>query len=49
MDDTVHIQIDGAMAEPLICIDPDLCNQFVTIVNGKKVLYLLLKRHYTEH
>ena len=49
MDDTVHIRIDGAMAELLIRIDPDLYNQFVTIVNGKKVLYLLLKRHYTEH
>ena len=44
MDDTVYIRIDGAMAELLIRIDPTLYNQFVKIVNGKKVLYLLLKK-----
>ena len=44
MDDTVHIRIDGAMADLLIRIDPEKYNKFVQITNGKKVLYLLLKK-----
>jgi hypothetical protein len=44
MEDTVYMRIDGAMAELLIRLDPELYNKFVEIKNGKKVLYLLLKK-----
>ena len=44
MEDTVHMRIDGTMAELLIRLDPTKYNQFVEIINGKKVLYLLLKK-----
>ena len=44
MEDTVHMRLDGAMAELLIRLDPELYNQYVVIEKEKKVLYLLLKK-----
>lgn len=44
MEGTVYLRIDGAMAELLIRLDPTLYSQYVEEKNGKKVLYLLLKK-----
>ena len=44
MEDTVYLRIDGAMAEMLVQLDPEMYGKFVVIENGKTVLYLLLKK-----
>jgi hypothetical protein len=44
MEGTVHLRIDGAMAELLIRLDPALYSQYTEDRNGKKVLYLLLQK-----
>ena len=42
MDDTVPIELVDKMAELLVMADPKLYRKFVTIENGKPVLYAKL-------
>ena len=42
MDDTVHMKMEGKMAELLVRIDPKLYCNYVQLENGKTVLYVEL-------
>ena len=44
MEDTVHMKLEGTMAELLMKIDPDKYQKFARVINGKTVLYVLLKK-----
>jgi len=44
MDDEVHIQMEGTMADLLIKLDSEYYCKFVTMEGKKKVLYLRLKK-----
>eukprot|EP00978_Attheya_sp_CCMP212_P031313 scaffold117901_cov29-Attheya_sp.AAC.1 len=44
MDKLVHMKLEGKMAEIMVRIDPTLYKQFVIIENGRKVLYVELKK-----
>jgi hypothetical protein len=44
MDDTVHMRIEGSMADLLIRLDPAYYSQFVETRGTRKILYLLLKK-----
>ena len=44
MDETVHMRIDGPMAELLCRVDPDKYGEFVTVEKGKPVIYVKLKK-----
>ena len=46
MDDTVHMKLEGNMAELLVKIDPKLYRPYVLIENGKTVLYVELKKSF---
>ena len=44
MDDVVYMKLEGTMAQLLMQIAPDVYNKFARYVNGKLVLYVLLKK-----
>ena len=44
MDETVHMKLEGKMAELLVKIDPKLYRPFILIENGKTVMYVELKK-----
>ena len=44
MDDTVHMKLEGTMADLLINLAPDIYKKFAYKHNGKTVLYVLLKK-----
>ena len=44
MDETVHMKLEGKIAELLMKIDPDLYQPYVLTENGKTVLYVELKK-----
>ena len=44
MDELVHMRLEGTMAKLLIKLDPKLYRKYVKTVNGKKVLYVQLKK-----
>ena len=44
MDDVVYMKLEGTMAQLLMQIAPDVYNKFACYVNGKLVLYVLLKK-----
>ena len=47
MDETIHIGLEGIMAEILVKLDPKLYRKYVQVGNGKTVLYVeLLKALY---
>jgi len=46
MEDTVHMKLEGTMAELLINLALDVYKKFAYKHNGKTMLYVLLKRHY---
>ena len=43
MEDTVHMKLEGKMAELLVRIDPKMCRQHVQIEKGRTFLYVELK------
>ena len=51
IDDTVHIKLEGKMAELLVKIDPKLHRPYVLLENGKPASDVrgAKKRLYTEH
>jgi hypothetical protein len=44
MDDTVHMKLEGKMAELMVRTDPKLYRKYGEIEKGKKVLYCTLKK-----
>ena len=47
MDETVHIRLEGTMAELFTRLDPDMYRKYTVFENGKLVLYVeLLKALY---
>jgi hypothetical protein len=44
MDETVHMKLEGTMAELLVKLDPKLYRKYVQMENGKQVLYLELRK-----
>ena len=44
MEDTVHMKMEGKMAELLVRIDPKLYRKYVRMESGKMVLYVELKK-----
>ena len=44
MEGTVHMKLEGKMAELMERIDPKLYRKFVVMENGKKVLYVQLEK-----
>jgi hypothetical protein len=44
MDDEVHMRLEGKMAELLVQLDPERYSPHIVIENGKKVLYVKLKK-----
>lgn len=44
MPDLVHMRLEGTMAELLVRIDPKLYRKYVRVENGKKVLYVELRK-----
>jgi len=44
MNDTVHVKMEGCLAELLVKIDPELYRKFLSNKNGKSVLYVRLKK-----
>ena len=44
MDETVHMNLEGKMAELLVKIDPKLYRPFILTENGKPVLYVELNK-----
>ena len=44
MDELVHMQLDGKMAELLVRVDPDLYEKYIVYESGKPVLYVVLKK-----
>ena len=47
MNDYVLVKLTGKVVETM-CIINDTCKQYVTLENGKKVLYLRLKKNYMD-
>ncbi|KAI2500335.1 Reverse transcriptase (RNA-dependent DNA polymerase) [Fragilaria crotonensis] len=44
MEDTVHMKLEGKMAELLVKCDPKLYREYVQMENGKEVLYVQLTK-----
>ena len=44
MEDTVHMVLEGKMAELLVKIDPKLYRKYLLIEKGKPVMYVQLKK-----
>jgi Reverse transcriptase (RNA-dependent DNA polymerase)/Zinc knuckle len=44
MDELVHMRLVGTMAELLVRIDPKLYRKYITIENGRQVLYVELRK-----
>ncbi|KAI2499082.1 Reverse transcriptase (RNA-dependent DNA polymerase) [Fragilaria crotonensis] len=44
MEDTVHMKLEGKMAELLVRCDPKLYRKYIQIENGKEVLYVQLEK-----
>jgi hypothetical protein len=44
MDELVHMRLEGTMAKLLVKLDQKLYRKYIQIVNGKKVLYVELKK-----
>jgi hypothetical protein len=44
MDDTVHMMLEGKMAELLVKIDPKLYRKYLMGKNGKPIMYVQLKK-----
>jgi hypothetical protein len=44
MDDTVHMMIEGKMAELLVKINPKLYQKYLIVKNGKPIMYVQLKK-----
>jgi len=42
IDELIHLQINGAMAELLVCVNPEKYGPFVVTEHGKKVIYVQL-------
>ena len=43
-EDTVHMKLEGKMAELMVKIDPKLYRKYIQIENGHPVLYVALKK-----
>jgi len=44
MNDTVHVKMEGSLAELLVKIDPKLYRKYLSNENGKSVLYFRLQK-----
>ena len=44
MNDTVHVKMEGSLAELMVKIDPKLYQKYLSNENGKSVLYVRLKK-----
>ena len=44
MEDTVHMKLEGKMAELLVRCDPKLYRKYIQMENGKEVLYVQLEK-----
>jgi hypothetical protein len=44
VDELIHVRLEGPLAEMLVRIDPSKYQTYVVIENGKKVLYVVLKK-----
>jgi hypothetical protein len=44
MEDTVHMMLEGPMAELLVKIDPKLYQKYLMVKNGKPIVYVQLKK-----
>ena len=44
MDELVHMRLEGTMAELLVKLDPAMYRKYIILENGKKVLYVELKK-----
>ena len=44
MDDIVNMRLDGAMDELLVKVEPKTYSKHLVLENGKKVLYIRLKK-----
>jgi hypothetical protein len=44
MDEVVHMQLEGKIAELLSKIDPELNQLYIKTINCKAVLYVVLKK-----
>ena len=44
MDDKVFMKLEGKMAELLVQLDPDQYAKYMTTENGKRMLYIKLKK-----
>jgi hypothetical protein len=44
MDETVHVKLEGKMAELLVMIDPKLYRKHVRIEMGEHILYVELRK-----
>ena len=41
---TVYVRIDGTLVESLVKVKLSMCCKYVTTVNGKKILYVKIRR-----
>jgi hypothetical protein len=46
MEDTVHMKLEGKMAELLVKLNPKLYRKYVQTEGKRQVLYMELKKHY---
>jgi Reverse transcriptase (RNA-dependent DNA polymerase) len=44
MEDTVHMKLEGTIAELMVMIDPEMYEKHLQLHNGKSVLYVELKK-----
>ena len=44
MDELIHLRIDGPLADLLVRVDPKTYAPFVVMENGKKVIYVALRK-----
>jgi hypothetical protein len=44
MEDTVHMVLEGTMAELLVKLDPKLYRKYIQVKNGKPVMYVQLSK-----
>ena len=44
VDEVVHVRLEGALAELLTKVDPELYTKYQTVEKGKTVLYVQLKK-----
>ena len=44
MEDTIHMMLEGKMAELLVKIDPKLYQKYLLVKNGKPIMYVQLKK-----